>query len=79
MGEFLSTPNKDKHSEDNENKFVRLFPNFLRSDMVLVECKDGENVWRTRTYPTSALVIKMVSMSSACSMVMVVSKHPLYI
>lgn len=24
MGEFLSTPNKDKISEDNENIFVRI-------------------------------------------------------
>ena len=22
MGEFLSTPNKDKHSDDGENEFV---------------------------------------------------------
>jgi hypothetical protein len=25
MGEFLSTPNKDKHSHDGENDFVNLF------------------------------------------------------
>jgi hypothetical protein len=24
MGEFLSTPNKDKHSQDGENDFVNL-------------------------------------------------------
>jgi len=24
MGEFLSTPNKDKHSQDGENDFVNI-------------------------------------------------------
>ena len=27
MGEFLSSPNKEKHSDDGENSFVRI--NFL--------------------------------------------------
>ncbi len=25
MGEFLSTPNKEKHSDDGENSFVNIF------------------------------------------------------
>ena len=29
MGEFLSSPNKEKHSQDGENKFVRKKKNFI--------------------------------------------------
>ena len=29
MGEFLSQPNKDKHSDDGENSFVSNFLNII--------------------------------------------------
>jgi hypothetical protein len=45
MGEFLSTPNREKVSEDGENDFVNI-SNF-RSDTELLECKDGEKEWKT--------------------------------
>jgi hypothetical protein len=44
MGEFLSTPIRDKVSEDGENEFVK-YPN-IRSDLELLECKDGEREWK---------------------------------
>ena len=53
MGEFLSTPIKDKVSEDNENSTVQtLFFIFSRSDMELAVCKDGEKEWKIHTFPT---------------------------
>jgi hypothetical protein len=30
MGEFLSTPNKDKHSDDGENEFVNKILNNIK-------------------------------------------------
>ena len=29
MGEFLSQPNKDKHSDDGENSFVNIIYHFI--------------------------------------------------
>lgn len=49
MGEFLSTPNKNKVSEDNDGTTVT--HNNIRSDMELQECKDGEREWKTHTSP----------------------------
>ena len=46
MGEFLSTPNKDKQSEESENGFVSPYIK-ISVDMVQAECKDGEKEWRT--------------------------------
>ena len=51
MGEFLSTPLKDKQSEDGENSQVSLIkPNFKKKKnsfvTVHVRCKDGEKEWK---------------------------------
>ena len=46
MGEFLSTPIKDKQSEESENTFVSFSIN-TSADMGQVECRDGENEWKT--------------------------------
>lgn len=50
MGEFLSTANKNKISEDNESKTVRNKIVTNRLDMERVECKDGENAWKILTF-----------------------------
>ena len=47
MGEFLSTPIKDKVSEDNENELVINKQITNRFVTVLVECKDGVREWKT--------------------------------
>ena len=54
MGEFLSVPNKEKVSEDGESTKVIKLINltlFHRSNMQLVECKDGEKEWKIPTFP----------------------------
>jgi hypothetical protein len=45
MGEFLSTPIKDKISEENENTFVFLYFK-LSAGMEHQVCKGGEKEWR---------------------------------
>ena len=52
MGDFLSTPNKEKESEDNEsNLVIKNFNSNLRSDMEHAECKVGESVWKIPIFP----------------------------
>ena len=51
MGEFLSTPIKDKQSEENENQFVSDFSN-SSADTAQLECRAGVKGWRTPTSPT---------------------------
>ena len=50
MGEFLSTPVKDKISNDGETKMVSLkfflFINYNSFDLVHAQCKDGVNEWK---------------------------------
>jgi hypothetical protein len=46
MGEFLSTPIKDKISEENENSFVTKDFKFS-AGMEQQVCKGGEKEWRT--------------------------------
>lgn len=56
MGDFLSTPNEEKHSIDDESGFVSkkrlMSSSFNRLNTVHVECKDGEREWKTHIYPT---------------------------
>ena len=54
MGEFLSTPNKEKESDSNENSFVTKYKLYNKhtyhsSVMVLVECKAGVREWKMLT------------------------------
>ena len=57
MGEFLSQPNKEKHSEDGENSFVKYIKKYNIKSlykkhsyvMEYVECKDGESEWKIHT------------------------------
>ncbi len=49
MGEFLSTPLKDKHSEDGENTQVSKKSTQKKKIsfvMVPVQCKVGVSIWK---------------------------------
>ena len=47
MGEFLSTPIKDKVSEDGENSIVKIYFLLVYSfDLVHVGCRDGVREWK---------------------------------
>ena len=54
MGEYLSTPNKEKKSEEGENgkviDFIVLKRVQYRSGMVFQPCKDGAEEWKMHTF-----------------------------
>jgi hypothetical protein len=50
MGEFLSTPIRDKISEDGENEIVNFLKLICSYAMELVACKAGEKEWKTHIY-----------------------------
>jgi len=68
MGEFLSTPIKEKVSEDNEDQFVKIktiiihYLNLIRLDMVHVECKVGEKGWKILIFLTWEKDLKAIFM-----------------
>jgi hypothetical protein len=57
MGEYLSTPNKQKMSEDGEGmnvscsffNVIRLILLFFSCDTEQAECKAGEKAWKMLT------------------------------
>ena len=54
MGEYLSTPNKEKKSEEGENgkviNFIVFYRVIYRSGMVFPPCKDGAEAWKMHTF-----------------------------
>ena len=56
MGEYLSTPNKEKKSEEGENgkvnKYIAFYIFLYRCGTVFPPCKDGAEAWKTHTFPT---------------------------
>lgn len=49
MGDYLSTPIRTKESEDGETaRVIKILTNSLNMD--LVECKDGEKLWRMHMF-----------------------------
>ena len=54
MGEFLSTPNKEKNSDEKENYFVIKYfiYNISSLDTERAVCKDGGSEWKTHTFAT---------------------------
>ncbi len=52
MGEYLSTPNKEKHTEEGENGRVSAHLTNFRFVMLVLACRAGEGPWKIVTLST---------------------------